>query len=213
MIGASTLASILTGMLLASGPARTGPDGEAPPWSRPARGNEVDLAPRGEPGGRFVIEGRVLANGKPLAGLTLYVYHADAKGLYAPKERPNAYPRLAGVLRTDTQGRYRVLSVLPGQYEGPPHVHFEAWGPDLPARGWFVNLSMAPGEKPDPAWGRMAPGGRMLLDPGRETFVTRDPRGVFHAHYALHWDRGFAMPAAFDSLRRGLGRNAAPRAR
>ena len=164
-----------------------------------------DLAPRDEPGGRFVIEGRVLgADGAPLAGVSLYAYHADGKGWYA-LTRDAPYPRVAGVLRTDARGRYRVRSVLPGMYEGPPHVHFEAWGPDLPASSWFVNLYMGPDEKSDPAWGRMAAVRRLMIDPARpETFVHRDGRGVFHARYDLRWDRAFRMPAHFDSLRRGL---------
>jgi len=75
----------------------------------------------------------------------------------------------------------------------------------LPARSWFVNLLMAPGERPDSAWGRMAHIRRAALDPGRpETFVTRDASGTFHAHVALRWDRGMDLPARQDSLR-GLG--------
>lgn len=46
---------------------------------------------------------------------------------------------------------------------------------------------------------------RLEMDPTRpETFVTRDTHGVFQARYDLHWDRGFRMPAHFDSLCRGL---------
>ena len=52
----------------------------------------------------------------------------------------------------------------------------------------------------------MAQTRRQMMDPARpETFVTRDSQGVFHAHYDLHWDHGFAMPASVDSLRRRLG--------
>lgn len=152
------------------------------------------------------MEGRVLGAGDsvPLAGVTLYVYHVDRDGLYARREE--RYPRLAGVLRTDSEGRYRVQSTLPGQYGGAPHIHFEAWGPDLPARSWFAN--MGPDEKPDSAWGQMAADRRRTMDERKsETFVTRDARGVFHAHHDLHWDLGFHMPAQFDTLRRGLARH------
>jgi protocatechuate 3,4-dioxygenase beta subunit len=113
------------------------------------------------------------------------------------------YPRLAGVLRTDSLGRYRVLSILPGQYAGPPHIHFEAWGPDLPASSWFVNLYRGPDEKGTPAWRRMD--SSHTLDRNRpETYFTRDARGVFHAHYDLRWDRAFRMPEQVDAARRGL---------
>lgn len=154
------------------------------------------------------MEGSVLGarDSVPLAGVTLYVYHVDAKGFYAPESDPHSYPRLAGVLRTDSLGRYRVRSILPGQYEGPPHVHFEAWGPNRPARSWSVNLYMGPEEKPDSSWGHMVVVRRHVLDANLpETFVTRDASGIFHARYDLHWDRALRMPAHLDSVRRGLG--------
>jgi len=159
------------------------------------------LAPLEERGGRFVMEGRVLGarDSVPMAGITVYVYHADRKGEYG-----EPYPRLAGVLRTDAEGRFRVWSVLPGQYEGAPHIHFEAWGPGLPLRTWFVNLYMGPGEKADSTWGRMVRTRRRTLDADRpETFVTRDTKGVFHARYDLRWSRAFTPLAELDSLRRG----------
>lgn len=198
------LCGACAGLLLAASAAAVAPPAEIAPWLRVPRGSEVELAPRGEPGGRFVMEGRVLGAGDsaPLAGITLYVYHVDRNGLYALKSA--AYPRLAGVLRTDSLGRYRVLSILPGQYAGAPHIHFEAWGPDLPAVSWFVNLYMGPNEKPGREWGRMAGVHRLALDPNRpETYVTRDARGVFHARYDLRWSRGFRMPDRADASRRG----------
>jgi len=201
-----TSRSVACAMLLFAVPACDAAPRGIAPWSRTPTEGEVNLVTPREPGGRFVIEGRVLGAGdSAMAGLTLYVYHVDRNGDYAPKDDPNGYVRIAGVLRTDAKGRYRVRSILPGQYEGPPHIHFEAWGPGLPARAWAVNLYMAPSEKPDRAWGHMAAVRRSAMDPARtETFVTRDERGVFHAHYDLVWSRGFAMPAHFDSLRRGL---------
>src|SRR5439155_6837931 len=58
---------------------------EIAPWLITPRGWEADIAQPDEPGGRFVIEGRVLGAGDsvPLAGVTLYAYHADGKGWYA----------------------------------------------------------------------------------------------------------------------------------
>ena len=137
------------------------------------------VAPSSEPGGRFVMEGRLLASDStPLPGITVYAYHVDRKGFYTSKENPRGYPRLTGTLRTDAQGRYRIRSILPGQYGGPPHVHFEAWGPDRPARMWAVNLYMGPNEKSDDAWGHMAILRRLQMDPERtETYVTRDAEG------------------------------------
>jgi protocatechuate 3,4-dioxygenase beta subunit len=153
------------------------------------------------------MEGRVLdgRKAKPVRGLMLYVYHADRNGRYALDDGPHAHPRLAGLLRTDERGRYRVLSVLPGQYAGAPHIHFEAWGPQLPLSTWAVNLYMGPRQSADSTWGRMAVLRRLALDPDRrETFVTRDAHGVFHARYDLRLDQAFRAPAHLDSLRRGL---------
>ena len=193
-------------VLLLASPSTAASPKEIAPWLITPRGWEADIALRDEPGGRFVIEGRVLGAGDsvPLAGVTLYAYHADGKGWYA-LTRDAPYPRLAGVLRTDARGRYRVRSILPGMSEGQPHVHFEAWGPNLAVTTWAVNLYMGPNEKPDRAWGHMASLRRLTMDPERtETYVTRDAHGVFHASYDLRLDQGFPLPAHTDSLRRGL---------
>jgi protocatechuate 3,4-dioxygenase beta subunit len=52
------------------------------------------LAPPDEPGGPLVVSGTVRdAAGKPIAGALIYVFHADAKGYYAPAramDEPNA---------------------------------------------------------------------------------------------------------------------------
>jgi hypothetical protein len=185
------------------------------PWLATPKSWEADLAPPDEPGGRFVMEGRLLGpDGKtPMSRITMFVYHADHDGLYARKgER---FMRLAGVLKTDAHGRYRVRSALPGQYGGPPHVHFDAWGPGAPLHLWFVNLYRGPKEKPDSLWGRMGvrhgplPTGELdEIDrrhpPPPMALVTRDTHGVFHARCDLYWDRGFVAPARDDSVRRGL---------
>ena len=174
------------------------------PWLKAPKSWEANLAPPNEPGGQFVMEGRLLGPGgkTPMRGVKLFVYHADRDGLYARKGEQ--YMRLVGVLRTDARGRYRVRSALPGQYGGPPHVHFEAWGPDLPLHLWFVNLYRDPKERPDSSWGRMGVShGQLRIHPP-EAIVTRDALGVFHAHCDLYWDRGFVASAHDDSTRRGI---------
>ena len=113
--------------------------------------------------------------------------------------------RLAGVLTTDVQGKYRIISTLPGSYgTGPPHIHFEAWGPGLRLRLWAVNLFRAPGQRPDSLWGSMIESAsqRYRFRAGAE--VTRIASGVFHARNDLYWDRGFEASAHGDSTRRGL---------
>jgi protocatechuate 3,4-dioxygenase beta subunit len=49
---------------------------------REARSSIVVAGPA-EPGERFVVTGRVLDGNKPLSGVSIYVFHTDAKGLYA----------------------------------------------------------------------------------------------------------------------------------
>jgi protocatechuate 3,4-dioxygenase beta subunit len=177
------------------------------PWLRPPRSWDVEVAGPNEPGRRFVMEGRLLASGDslPMPGVTLFVYHVDRRGWYFLPKDSSGVPRLAATLRTDAKGRYRIRTILPGQYEGAPHVHFEAWGPDLPGRMCSVNLYMGLSEPSDTAWGRMGTVRCLRLDPERdETYVTRDVRGDFRARHDLRWDMGYPMTAHFDSLRRGL---------
>src|SRR5439155_9244357 len=146
--------------------------------------------------GYFVMEGRLIGpDGKSgMPGVKMFAYHADRDGLYA--KQPRHYMRLAGVLTTDKQGRYRIVSALPGSYGGPPHVHFEAWGPNLPLRLWYVNLYRGPGEKPDSLWGKMFERNRQRYRfPPPDTDVRRVASGIFHARWDLYWDKGFQASA------------------
>ena len=185
----------------------------APPWLKTPKSWESVLAPPDEPGGRFVMEGRLIGpdgrSGMP--GVKVFAYHADREGLYAREARH--YMRLAGVLTTDAQGRYRIISALPGGYGGPPHVHFEAWGPGLPLRLWYVNLYRGPKEKPDSLWGRMSvKSGSVHTKPQpgderaghAEANVRRVASSVFRARCDLFWGHGVQAPAHDDSTRRGL---------
>lgn len=44
----------------------------------------------------------------PIAGATLYDYHSDASGAYVRDGAPASEPRLCGILRADSLGRYRI---------------------------------------------------------------------------------------------------------
>jgi len=104
---------------------------------------DIEVAPNSEPGERLVVTGRVLsrADRSPLAGITVYVYHADAKGDYQHKGHENEPPRLCGILRTNQRGEYRIRTSMPGGYEGyAPHIHFEIWGLNVQRQPAFVNL-------------------------------------------------------------------------
>jgi protocatechuate 3,4-dioxygenase beta subunit len=110
-----------TGFIVAEylAPQYTAPD-DAP--------SKVVIAGNDEPGERLVVTGRTLDGEKPLAGVSLYVFHTDAKGRYATDtDNPTAgelNPRLHGSLRTDAQGRYQYETTRPGSYNGPAHVHY-----------------------------------------------------------------------------------------
>jgi len=103
---------------------------------------DVEVAPASEPGERLVVTGRVISDpkGEPLAGVTVYVYHADANGLYNLAGHEREPPRLCGILRTHKAGEYRIRTIMPGGYDGPPHIHFEVWSPRVARQMLFVNL-------------------------------------------------------------------------
>jgi protocatechuate 3,4-dioxygenase beta subunit len=97
----------------------------------------------GEPlGERIIVHGRVLDDtGRPLAGTLVEVWQANAAGRYrhdidqhpAPLD-----PNFSGAGRclTDSDGRYRFVTVKPGAYPWknhhnawrPAHIHFSVFG-------------------------------------------------------------------------------------
>jgi protocatechuate 3,4-dioxygenase beta subunit len=84
-------------------------------------------------GEKLVISGTVYtADCTPLAGAVLDVWQTDANGVYGPGHGTDDMRccYLMGSLRTDTQGRYQLITVKPGHYEGEPapppaHIHME----------------------------------------------------------------------------------------
>ncbi|HKQ57561.1 MAG TPA: hypothetical protein VJY35_06810 [Candidatus Eisenbacteria bacterium] len=102
---------------------------------------DIVVGPASEPGERLEVTGHVRStmDNRPLAGITVYVYHADARGEYNPDQRQP--PRLCGILRTNASGAYRIRTSMPGGYGGfPGHIHFEVWGPRVTRQHLFVNL-------------------------------------------------------------------------
>ena len=80
----------------------------------------------------MVLSGRVLkADGRtPAAGVVLYAYHTNVEGIYPRRGNETGNARrhgyLRGWLKTDTQGRYRIESIRPGNYPTgrfAAHVH------------------------------------------------------------------------------------------
>lgn len=61
----------------------------------------------------------------PLAGHAVYIWQADAEGLYSLYSAPQE-SWLRGVQRTDAAGRVRFTSIVPGCYRGRyPHLHVQ----------------------------------------------------------------------------------------
>jgi transcriptional regulator GlxA family with amidase domain/protocatechuate 3,4-dioxygenase beta subunit len=133
--------------------------GEATETTREARrilekhpfAGAIALAPPGEPGTPLVVAGVVRdESGRPIAGATLHVFHADATGAYTAMkamDEPNA--RLQGWVTTDASGRYELRTVRPGGYAEPrpdvsadagderwipQHVHVEVGAPGRETR-------------------------------------------------------------------------------
>ena len=100
------------------------------------RANDWDLTRqgKGEPiGERIVVTGRVLdANGRPVPHTLVEIWQANSAGRY-PHRRdthnapidPNFFG--AGRTMTDEQGRYRFVTIRPGEY--PWRNHYNAWRP------------------------------------------------------------------------------------
>jgi protocatechuate 3,4-dioxygenase beta subunit len=98
------------------------------PANAPSR---ITIADSTERGTRLVVTGRVVSNGQPVAGASIYAYHTDATGVYihgGQGAQGSDRPRLFGYMRSDAQGRYSFTTIRPGSYPGtrnPGHIHFE----------------------------------------------------------------------------------------
>ena len=125
------------------------------------RANDFDLTrqhaadPIGE---RIVVGGRVLdANAKPVANTLVEIWQANAAGRY-PHRRDNHNapmdPNFTGCGRTmtDSEGRYRFVTIRPGEYPWrnhynawrPAHIHFSLFGPAFVTR--LVTQMYFPGD-------------------------------------------------------------------
>ena len=114
-------------------------------------------APRGDV---FVMEGRVLdAQGQPVAGASVDVWHADEHGHYSHFDPSQAEYALRRRIETDVDGRYRFRSFVPPGYgiphdsptselfaalgrhgNRPAHVHFLVAAPGLRTLTTQINI-------------------------------------------------------------------------
>ncbi len=95
--------------------------------------NEVDTLPDfNEEGPKIEISGVIYkADGKtPAAGVILYIYHTDQKGLYSKKENAKGWEKRHGYIRgwikTGKDGSYRFYTLVPASYPNstnPKHIH------------------------------------------------------------------------------------------
>jgi len=120
------------------------------------------------------LSGRVVrTDGSPVKGAAMEIWQANAAGRYAhPIDKNTAPldPNFEGValLRTNEQGRYRIVTVKPGAYPSPdggmrtPHIHFDVTSDDyrLVAQMYFpgeelnekdILISTMPARHRDPA--------------------------------------------------------------
>ena len=109
-------------------------------------------------GERIVVSGRVLdENGKPVPRILVEIWQANAAGRYAHRVDQHAAPldpnfSGAGRFMTDAEGRYRFLTIRPGEYPWrnhhnawrPAHIHFSLFGPAIVTR--LVTQMYFPGD-------------------------------------------------------------------
>ena len=144
--GAGGAANLRGIVLLALAAIGASAPSSAPSWF-------LALAKKGEPGAPLVVEGRVLdSHGRPIGDALLHVYHADASGTYGHGYKE---ARLAGTLRTNALGAYRIRTVLPGLGEGNPHIHFRLTPPNGAPRVGTLWLCRAMGPGSDTTFARL----------------------------------------------------------
>lgn len=105
------------------------------PFYKPGAPAQADLCAN-SPGGarRLTVSGRVfgMPDCKPLPGALLEVWQADETGHYSQvgSKRDDAQCLLRASLTADAEGRYRYVTVLPGEYPGRPrHIHYRVSHP------------------------------------------------------------------------------------
>ncbi len=100
---------------------------------------ETTIHKPGEPGEPLEISGTIFkADGKtPAAGVILYVYHTDARGIYEPAPGATGWVKrhghLRGWMKTDARGQYKFHTIKPAAYPGrkdPAHIHPTVKEPD-----------------------------------------------------------------------------------
>jgi protocatechuate 3,4-dioxygenase beta subunit len=138
--------------------------GPAFPYTRVgAIDNDLTRQHAAEPiGERIVVEGRVLdEDGRPVPETLVEIWQANACGRYAHHVDTHDAPldpnfSGAGRTVTDSEGRYRFITIMPGHYPWgnhhnawrPAHIHFSLLGPSFLTR--LVTQMYFPGDPLQP---------------------------------------------------------------
>jgi protocatechuate 3,4-dioxygenase, beta subunit len=109
-------------------------------------------------GERIIVSGRVLdENGRPLTNTLVEIWQANAAGRYlheVDQHKAPLDPNFTGCGHTitDSEGRYRFVTIRPGEYPWrnhynawrPAHIHFSVFGPAFATR--LVTQMYFPGD-------------------------------------------------------------------
>ena len=113
----------------------------------------------GQPlGERIVVSGRVIdEDGRPVRATLIEIWQANAAGRYLHKRDQHNAPldpnfTGCGHTLTDSEGRYRFVTIRPGEYPWgnhhnawrPAHIHFSIFGPAFATR--LITQMFFPGD-------------------------------------------------------------------
>ena len=146
--GPVTTGSVTTGSVTTATVASVGTDASAGTCPASAAGPVAEsatltlgpapgMSPTSAAGQPLIVWGTVYDEScAPLAGASLRVWQTDGEGVYGPGHGSEQIEccYLQGTVRTDPQGRYQLVTVVPGHYKGerpppPAHIHLEGRHP------------------------------------------------------------------------------------
>ena len=121
------------------------------PYFKPDSPRRESLLEPGISGVRIVVAGVVLSTScQPVPRALIDVWHADSNGAY-----DNAGYRLRGHQFTDDQGRYRLETIVPGNYVGRTrHFHVRVQAPNRPVLTTQLYFPGEAGNGRDPIFNR-----------------------------------------------------------
>jgi protocatechuate 3,4-dioxygenase beta subunit len=141
---------VLAGLLMVTKTESPAADAASPtpaaiegPYFKPNSPKRTSLLEPGITGTKLVLTGRVLSTaGKPIAGARLDFWQADGKGEY-----DNVGYKLRGQQFADQAGRYRLETIVPGEYGSRPrHLHVKVQAPNGPV---LTTQLFFPGDRRD----------------------------------------------------------------